>query len=163
MLAREEDSLDAFSESIKTVSEAFLENPDYILFLRSPNIPKSERVATLDVAFGGRINGRVLSFLKLLCEHGKIAYFDECATQFERLKKWAENTVTARVKSAVELSNSQKSALKASLEKRTGKSVTLDTQVDSGLLGGLVVEIDGKLIDGSIKRNLADIREVISR
>lgn len=163
MLAREENSLEVFSESLESVAKAFSENPDYIRFLQSPNIPKRERISALEEAFGGRINGHILSFLQLLCEHGKIADFDECHNEFERLKKWAENTATAKVLSAVELSEVQKASLKAALEKRTGKAVVLETAVDSSLLGGLVVEIDGKLLDGSIKRNLSDIKEVISR
>lgn len=163
MLATEENSLEEFSESLESVSNAFSQNPDYIRFLQSPNIPKNERISALGEAFGGRINAHILSFLQLLCEHGKMADFTECRDQFEKLKKWAQNTATATVHSAVELSDSQKSALKEALEKQSGKSVVLQTQVDKSLLGGLVVEMDGKLLDGSIKRNLADIKEVISR
>ncbi len=163
MLSREENRLEVFSESLERVACAFNENPDYIRFLQSPSIPKAERISALEEAFGGRIDRHILSFLQLLCEHGKIADFDECHEEFERLKKWAENTATAKVLSAVELSELQKASLKAALEKRTGKTVVLETAVDSSLLGGLVVEIDGKLLDGSIKRNLSDIKEVISR
>ena len=75
--------------------------------------------------------------------------------------EFAKGTVEAMVKSAVELTDTQKDRLIKSLEKRTGKSVTLKCVVDNTLLGGVAVEIDGQLLDGSVKQNLKRAREVI--
>lgn len=163
MLAREENSIDEFYESLKTVRLTLKENPEYLQFLSTPSIPKDERTAALEGAFGGRINKNVLSFLQLLCEYGKAETFFECVAEYERLREWASESVVATVETAVELSDSQKQALIKALEKRTGKSVTLNCIKNSSLLGGVRVEIDGEILDGSIKNNLKRAREVIGK
>ena len=66
MLAREENNVDAFFESLKTVESVLNENPEYLQFLSTPSIPKSERTAALAAAFETKINEHVLSFLQLL-------------------------------------------------------------------------------------------------
>ena len=162
MLAREENSIDEFYKSLKTAESTFKENTEYLQFLSTPSIPKSERTAALAEAFDGKINQHVLSFLQLLCEHGKAELFFDCVAEYERLRDWASGAVVATVKTVVELSDEQKQSLVKSLEKRTGKSVTLDCVTDSTLLGGIQVEIDGEILDGSIKNNLKRAREVIS-
>ncbi|MBR3968732.1 MAG: ATP synthase F1 subunit delta [Clostridia bacterium] len=162
MLAREENCVDEFYDSLKTVQQVLESTPEYLQFLSTPSIPKSERTKALESAFEGKINTHVLSFLQLLCEHGKAEIFFECVSDFESLRQWASNTVVAVVKTAVELNDAQKQGLIKSLEKRTGKSVTLQCVIDSKLLGGISVELDGELIDGSVKNNLKRVREVIS-
>ncbi len=162
MLAREENSVEEFYTGLKTAESVFCESPEYLQFLSTPSIPKSERTAALAQAFEGKINTHILSFLQLLCEHGKTEQFYDCVAEFCRLREWAAGTVTAVVKSAVELSDAQKQGLVKSLEKRTGKSVALKTIVDNSLMGGIVVEMDGELLDGSVKNNLKRVREVIS-
>ncbi len=162
MLAREENLVDEFYEGLKTVRGVFEQNPEYLQFLSTPSIPKSERTTALTAAFEGKINEHILSFLQLLCEHGKAEQFFDCVCEYERLREWAAGEVEAIVRTAVELSHDQKQGLIKSLEKRTGKSVTLKTVINKELLGGIAVEIDGEIFDGSIKSNLKRAREVIS-
>lgn len=162
MLAREENSIDEFYDGLNIAKGVFMESPEYLQFLSTPSIPKSERTAALSQAFEGKLNEHILSFLQLLCEHGKAEQFFDCVSEYERLREWAANVVVATVKTAVELSNAQRQGLIKSLEKRTGKSVTLNCVIDSTLLGGIQVEIDGQLLDGSVKNNLKRAREVIS-
>ncbi len=162
MLAREENSIDTFFDGLKTAEDLFKENPEYLQFLSTPSIPKSERTAALASAFEGKINEHILSFLQLLCEHARAESFFECAAEFARLREWASGTAIAVVKTAVELSDAQKQGLIQALQKRTGKTVSLKCVVDATLLGGIVVELDGQLLDGSVKNNLKHAREVIS-
>jgi len=162
MLAREENSVEDFYKSLEIANEAFKQNPEYLQFLATPSIPKSERTEALAVAFADKINQHILSFLQLLCEHGKAEQFFDCFAEFCRLREWASGTVVAVVKTAVELSESQRQGLIDGLEKRTGKKVVIKSEIDSKLLGGIVVELDGEILDGSVKNNLKRAREVIS-
>ena len=162
LLAREENGIDQFYNDLKTVEGIFKENTEYLQFLSNPSISKNERTAALEAAFSNKINTHVLSFLQLLCEHSKAEDFFGCVSEFEKLREWASGTVVAVVKTAVELSDAQKSGLIKSLEKRTGKKVTLESVIDNTLLGGISVELDGQLLDGSVKTNLKRAREVIS-
>ena len=162
MLAREENLIDEFYDGLKLAEGIFKETPEYLQFLSTPSIPKTERTAALATAFEGKINERILSFLQLLCEHSAADRFFDCANEFYRLREFAHGMVEAVVKTAVELSDTQKSDLIKALEKRTGQKVTLNCVVDTALLGGIAVEIDGQLLDGSVKSNLKRAKEVIS-
>ncbi len=161
MLALEENSIEDFHNGLQTVKNIFEENIEYLQFLSTPSIPKSERTHALAVAFEGKIHQHILSFLQLLCEHSKVEQFFDCFAEFCRLREWAMGSVEAVVKSAVELTDAQKQGLIKSLEKRTGKKVTLKCVVDTALLGGVLIELDGELLDGSVKNNLKRAREVI--
>ena len=97
-----------------------------------------------------------------MCEQSKAEQFFESASEFYRLREWASGTAAAVVKTAVELTDTQKTELTKALEKRTGKKITLNCVIDSTVIGGIAVELDGQLLDGSVKSNLKRAREVIS-
>ena len=162
MLAREENSVDEFYEELKIIETALKDSPEYLQFLAAPSIPKNERTAALAAVFEERLNKHVLSFLQLLCEHGKAETFFECVNEYTRLREWASGSAEAVVKTAVALNDQQKEELTKALQKRTKKTVSLKCVVDPTLLGGIVVELDGQLLDGSVKNNLKHAREVIS-
>ena len=73
----------------------------------------------------------------------------------------AEKRSTAFVTSAAELTEAQKSELKKRLEKLSGHSVDMNFSVDTELIGGIVVKMDDKLFDGSLKKRLQEIKEAI--
>ena len=160
-LAQETDSVQEISDALDTVGAIFEENPEYVDFLSSPNIPKSERIAAIEQAFKGNAPDYVVSFLSLFCERGRIRSLEECISEYKQLCDAANKISVADVSSAVELTEAQQSALKKKLEKICGNAVVLNCQVDSTLLGGMVVYVDGKVIDGSIKHKLHELKEVM--
>ena len=163
MLATEENALEEYMQSLQLVCDTFEQNGEYVKFLSAPSIPKAQRIAALGEAFGDKMHTNVLSLLQLLCEHRNIQSIYECAKEFERLKKWSENRVVATVKSAIELGEAQRKALTEKLQKMSGKKVVLECQVSPDVIGGLVVQMDGVLLDGSVKNNLNHIKEVIEK
>jgi F-type H+-transporting ATPase subunit delta len=68
----------------------------------------------------------------------------------------------AHVRSAIPLTPEQKTALRLKLEKQSGRNVLLECSTDNTLLGGIVVEMDGKILDGSLRRRLQDVKEVMN-
>lgn len=162
MLAVEEQSVDAFSDALGAVYRAVKDEPDYLPFLASPAIPLGERLSAIDEAFG-TLPEHIISFLKLLCEHGHIGTLPACVTEFERLSQALNNRTVANVTSAVPLDDVQKAALCRKLETLTGKGIDAVYTVDSSLYGGVVVEVEGKTYDGSIKHRLHDVKDVMIR
>lgn len=162
MLAVENDRLDEYAEDLDIIGRAFRDNPDFSLLVTSPDIPESERLAVIDAAFGGRVSECSVNFIKVLCAHKKITLLDDCIKDFGALKKIAENRVTAYVYTAIPLTDGQKNAIKEKLQKKLGREVKIKSVVDNTMLGGVKIEVDSKIIDGSVKRQLHDIKEVIS-
>ena len=69
-----------------------------------------------------------------------------------------EETVTAEAP----LTDEEKEKLKNKLEAMTKSTVSMEYFIDESLLGGLIAEIDGKVLDGSLRKRLHDIKEVIN-
>lgn len=161
LLAKEEDSVDACVRSMTVIDTALADNPSYATLLSSPNIPKKERTALLDEAFAAHVDRTVLSFVKLLCEKGHIRLFADCKEAFDALVTEDRRTVIAKVTSAVELTDNEKATLIERLQAMDGRTVTAVYHTDASLLGGVVVELDDRVLDGSLKRQIHRLKEVI--
>ena len=161
MLAAEEELTKTVSDGLKIVSAAMRETPEYLDFLSSPNIPVRERLSAVDKAFSGTVHEYVLSFLKLLCEKNHARLLHKCIADYEDMRHISDGIVTANVVSAVPLKKAEKEQLKIKLEKLTNKTVLLNCYVNRSILGGMIVHVDGKVFDGSLRRRLHDIKEVI--
>lgn len=160
-LAKEENRLSEISDSLDTVSKVLNENPEYLDFLTSPNIKKEDRIQAIEDAFSGSIEEYVVSFLCLLCEKGRFDSIHICISEFKAFCDMVNRVSVAQVTSAVELDENEKSALKAKLESVCGNSVILECFVDPSVVGGLIVCIDGKIIDGSIRNKLHELKGVM--
>ena len=156
-LASEEKLTDAILEEMREIKEIFSENPDYIKLLSEPSIKKAERTDLIEKAFGAEAERYLVNFIKLLCEKGLLNEYEGCVSEFTRRYNADHGIVEAVATSAVELSSDQTKALKAKLEKVSGKTVSLVTKVNPKLLGGLKVELEGKELDGTVSGRLDDI------
>ena len=163
MLAAETGKGKEYKDALETISEVFDENPVYPEFLSTFAIPLDERLNALETAFSDAIPRDVLSFLKILCEKKHIAEFSECAEQYIAMYNEMDKISNARVTSAVELSDDEKASLKEKLEKMSGHRTIIEYIVDKSIIGGLIVEIDGKIMDSSLKKHLKDVKDVISK
>ena len=163
MLALEKGCSKEYKDALELVSGVFDENPVYKDFLSTFAIPLEERLGALEDAFKGAIPKDVLSFLKILCEKKRIAEFSECAEQYMAMHNEMEKISNAKVTSAVELTEEEKTSLKEKLEKKSGHKMVIEYIVDEAILGGLIVEADGKIMDSSLKKHLKEIKDVIKR
>lgn len=149
-------------DDLNLIDRSVKENPEYIEFLINPSIPKSERLASLRSTFEGQVCDQVFAFLNVICEHRDMyvlfSAIDEFRTMYEDYKIFAKAVIT----SAVELNDEQKSRLIKKLSEVTGKTIVADYVIDKDIIGGLSVIVDGKHFDGSVRKNLKNIKEVIS-
>ena len=161
-IAMEQSAEKKFAAALETAAKSLREAPDYEDFLCAPNIPMTERLLSLQTVFGGRVPEDVLSFLKLICEKGRVRSLEACLHEYMKLYNESKAISWAHVKSAIPLTPEQKTALRLKLEKQSGRNVLLECSTDSTLLGGIVVEMDGKILDGSLRRRLQEVKEVMN-
>lgn len=163
MLASEKDSLHEYRKALELCESAFKENPRYAELLSTFAIPLEERLALIEATFGEAVPRDIVSFLKLMCEKKNIDELDVCAEHYYALYDKACKISVARVTSAAPLTEDEKKSLKERLESADGHVYTLEYIVDESILGGMIIETDGKIIDSSLKRHLKDIKDVIKR
>ncbi|MBQ9115825.1 MAG: ATP synthase F1 subunit delta [Clostridia bacterium] len=161
MLAAENGTERDTLRALEGVDRVFKSTPEYLELLSSPAVPLSERVSAVESAFGGRIPERVVSLVQLLCEKRRVGEFSQCVEEYKKLLREKEATATAVVTSAVALTDAERLALKAKLERKSGKSIHLDCRVDTSIMGGVIVELEGKIMDGSLRHRLQELTDVI--
>ena len=162
-LTKEADKLDEVYTALKQLSEIFADNKEYFYLLSSPAIEKEERLSMLNSAIGETMPKLVNSFLAVLVANGHINEFFECEKDFEDFYKEEKNLVTAFVRTAAPLGDSDIERLTEKLGRISGKNVSLNIEVDEALIGGIVAEIDGKVYDGSLKQKLKTAKEVMGK
>lgn len=163
LLSREEESSREYLTALCDICTVFRENPEYPVFLASYAISKEKRIEAIEKAFGGRIPERVVSFICILCEKRKIFEIEEIKSEFENMYFQAENISKAVVTGAYPLSDDQKAKMKEKLERLCGHRVEAQFETDRSLIGGMTVELDGRIIDSSVRNQLNKLREVMDK
>ncbi len=161
-LAAGERLTERILEEMKAVQQILKENVGYIRLLSEPSVPKADRISLLDQAFGGRIHDYLLNFLKILCENGTLGEWNDCVREFRARYNEDLNIAEANVTSAVPLSEAQTAALTQKLQSLTNKTIILTQKIDSRVIGGLKVELDGMAFDGTSRARLLGLRKKIT-
>ena len=156
-LAAEEKLADIIMEQMLEMKKLFRENPDYLKLLSEPSVKKDERLKLIEDAFGSQAERYLVSFLKILCEKNLLREFEGCLEVFKNRYNEDHGITEAVVTSAVKLTDNRLVALKAKLEKTSGKRITLTEKIDPSIIAGLKVEMEGKLYDGSVLGRLEGI------
>lgn len=163
MLAAENHAENEYAQGLSVLLGAFSAQPLYYDLLSSPSIPRGARLAAMEEAFGASVPQQVLSFGQLLCEHGLIRTLADCVKEYKKLVDEFNRVSVATVRSSVPLREEELTRLREKLEKMSGHRVKLVCSHDPALLGGVVVEMDGRCMDGSLRRRLHEVKDVISR
>lgn len=99
------------------------------------------------------------NFLRVMLRNGRLQEIGAVRNKFEDELEQRRGIVSAEVTSARELPESERSELRARLEKLTGKQVSLNFSVDQNIIGGVVTRIGSTVYDGSVKTRLDNLRE----
>jgi F-type H+-transporting ATPase subunit delta len=126
--------------------------------MANPAIPVEQRATTLDEMVGDRLSKPVMNLVQLMLRRGRIEDLPRVATEFQRLDDDRQGITHATATSATALTQDEVRALTARLEQSTGGRIALDVQVDPSLLGGLVVRVGDRMIDGSVRGRLERLR-----
>lgn len=157
-LAAEENLTDEILGEMEIIKGIFKENPDYITLLSEPSVPKNERLKLVDEAFKEGCHEYLLNFIKILIEKGLLREFSACQKRFRRSYNEEHGIADALVTTAVALDGTQLEQLKNKLENISGKKVLLSQKVDPGVLGGVRVDLEGQLFDGTVKGRLSELQ-----
>lgn len=157
-LSEDEGAVEEYLFEVRTIDSILEQNPKYIRLLSAPDISVRERTGVLDESFGGRCEEYILSFMKLMTERGYAGCIRGCFAEFERIYNDRHGIAVAHVRSAVTLSQETVDALKKKLEAYSKKKVEMKITHVPTLIGGISVEIDGVLLEGSVKARLDKLR-----
>ena len=131
---------------------------DLRVFFNLPQFRREDKRRILNLAFEGKVGRPVLGLLHILVEKRRESLLDNIVEEFDQYRDQNEDRVQARVVSAKKLDDDVLEALRSALEQRTQKSVVLTQMVDPEVLGGLRVNVGDRVLDGTLRRSLQDMR-----
>jgi F-type H+-transporting ATPase subunit delta len=127
--------------------------------LTDPHIEVSRRQQIVEDLLGGKATPLTTSLVSMVVANGRVRELPEIVDRLLNRSAAAGEKVIAQVRSAVELSDDQKSRLAAALSQSTGQQVEVVVVVDPAVLGGIVTQIGDTVIDGSVRQRLSQLRE----
>ncbi len=109
----------------------------------------------------GELDSHGMNFIRTLSEHRRLSLLSEIELLFVQLKAEEEKAQDVDVVSAFPLTETQQNQLAEKMKARLGCSVRLNTEVDSDLIGGVIVKAGDLVIDGSLRARLAKLADTM--
>ncbi len=150
-IAAEEGQEEQMMVELGFVAQIFSEYPELVTLLSSPMLDRRERVGVVRRVFDKIVPKPLLICLCLLCERREVSLLPSIARQYRERYDKEHACVEAVVRSAFSLSEAEKERIHISIEKKAKKSCRVIFSVDQTLLCGLVIEMDGRVLDGSAR------------
>jgi len=156
----EKADLDRIDRDLSEITEILRDNTELMSAVDWANVPDAARQAVMENVLDKMgVAAPVKKLLVLLTGQRKLVYLQDLAEAYRERLLAHQNVVRAEVTSAAPLSPEQTKALGESLSKVTGKKVELSVSVDPELLGGVVAKIGSTVYDGSVRTQLARMRQ----
>jgi len=158
-IASEQKLVDAVIKDFEDIKKSIAGSKELASFLTTPIINLHKKADVIKSIFSGKLNDLTLKFLDVLCEKNRINIIGDIIEDFLNLVNDKRGIVTASIKTALEISENEKFAISEKLRKYTSKDITASFSVDPSIKGGFIAQIEDKIIDASILRQLELLRE----
>ncbi len=145
------------------IREVLSKNSTFEFALSSPKVSNEQRFELLDRVFSGRIDATLLRFLKVLCRRGRLGFLRSIEQAATRMRDEAAGRLRVTVVTASALSAEQRSNLQSTLSTAFKKEVSIHSEVDPSILGGLVIRVGDTLYDGSVDGKLTQLRKATAQ
>jgi F-type H+-transporting ATPase subunit delta len=150
-------------QELHALSALLRANPDLRRVWENPAISAEQKRGVLDaIAKREGLSREVRNFVAVLIDHRRMHFYDSIVAQLAQELDARMGFAEAQITSARDLSEAEKRALEAQVEKLTGKKVRAKYGRDSAILGGAIVRVGSAIYDGSVLGQLQKIREQIT-
>ncbi|HBV86722.1 ATP synthase F1 subunit delta [Desulfosporosinus sp.] len=151
--------LDQIDVDLRELTKMVEENREVKDTLLHPHISVSDKKSIMDKLMGKDFGDITRRFLYLLIDRRRAYLLPAIQREFTRLADEARQVVEAKITSAIALSSAQLDELKKAIVRMTGKDVRVITDVRAELIGGVIIQIGDRVIDGTISHSLEKMRE----
>ena len=158
-LAEEQGQAEPVGQEFARIGEVLEQNPTFARFLADPGISHAERDRVLADAFGGgHASPLVWNFIRVLLAKGRLGLLGEIATAYGDLYDERHGKVELDVTVAKRLSPDELENVRRQVGAALKKDAVVHQYVDESLIGGMVLRVGDRLVDGSVKGQLAAMK-----
>lgn len=153
----ERNELDGWLDDLSVMARA-VEGQEFSQFLDAPQVPVGHKASLIRGALGATVGPLALNLLALLASRGIAHLVPSIVDQYQRLLDSHRGIERAEVVSAVPLDDAQHHKVEELLKGIVGKEVRLSSRVEPQVLGGFVARVGDRVIDGSTRTRLREMR-----
>jgi F-type H+-transporting ATPase subunit delta len=153
-LALEKNKLDAVYADVAMINQALKDIGQFSLYLKSPVVKPSQKLALVQKAFTGNITDISLSFLGLLIQNKRESHLEDIIRRFFDVFREYKGIKAATVTTAVPLSGEVKEKFHSLLSSIYKTGIELEAAQDSSIIGGFVLKVGDQQFDASIATGL---------
>jgi F-type H+-transporting ATPase subunit delta len=143
------------------VSQGLRADPALRVALDDPATEFTDKVARLATLLPADADKEVRNFLSLLISRNEVKLLDRIIDEFERRVKGGVAPLVAEITAAVALTAEERATLEQRIRASYGPDVQFKYTVNPEILGGLVIRVGDKILDGSVATKLSRLREQI--
>ena len=137
-------------------------NAAFRMFLFSQDVSQKEKAARIERSLQDSLSGIFLNFLLVLLRKNRQVIFVTIAAEFQRLVDKQNKLIQATATTAVPLDQRSLEQMKSVLGQAFNSDVQISSKIDASILGGIIVNVDGRLLDGSLKSQLHKLGEQLA-
>ena len=157
-LGERDGGTEAYANVLEALAGVIAVDPTVRLMLESPRVPKETKADLLARALAGRTSEVLIKFLRAVVKRGRQNLLGVISREYSALVDIKFNRVHAGVTMARMPDATLQNAVREALTKAIGKEVIPHFREDSTILGGVLVRVDDRIMDGSVRRRLARLR-----
>ena len=158
-LAQEQNNLEATLKDIVCIKDTISGSRDLQLLLKSPIIKPSEKTTALQVIFSKHVGPQTLQFILLVSNKERTNLLPHITHSFIKLYQETSGIIEVTLTTAFPIEDEKLGLIKKALESSTKKKVELQLVEDSALKGGLTIQMDDTVIDGSVRHKLEQLEQ----
>lgn len=158
-----QQAVESFEQALARVAGLVAEDPRVREFMESPRVAPEARNAALQRALGGSVPPPFMRFLVVLGDKRRLGYLGDIAAQYRELVDAMLGRVRVQVELTAEPDEAMRQEIATALAARFGRTVIPTYVVDPALIGGVVVRHGELVLDGSLRRRAAELRQRLKR
>lgn len=155
------DSVDATDESMRSVVAAVRGSMDLREALTSATPAEAKREVLREI-FGAHLTPEALSITILLAERGLTGLLGDVTAAYAAIAEAERGIIVAEVTTAVPLDDALRASVTDKLAASLGRPVSLRERVDSSIIGGIIINVAGRVLDGSVSSQLEGVRKALA-
>ena len=157
-LALSDDDVELYDEDVSLIAELMQKEEEFRLFMETPRIEPAAKKQVIRRVFEGKIPSRLLRFLFIVIDKGRTRLLPSIAAEFSDLVDEHFERLKVEVTTATEPDEALRDYLRQRLGRLLGREVVPHFRIDPRIIGGVVVKVGDRVMDGSIRRRLQTLR-----
>lgn len=158
-LAKEKNLLPEIKEDMELILDVCSRSADFNRMLSSPLVKPSQKKSVINLVFDKKINSLSMNFLELVVKNNRETFVTSVCRDVLSLIRMEKNIKTAVITTARPLDEVTLRKAEKTIEKELGARVELTGKHNPGIIGGLVLRIDDRQYDATVKTRLKKLKQ----